>query len=87
MTKLNFKEFKLYKGIAKKEYSTVDVREVIADIIYNQATGIKMHSLSHKIYESEYEVEYSEDEVKIITSIADERCTPAFIDSLRTMVV
>ena len=60
----------------------MDVRETFADMIYNNVNGIKAHALALKIYESEGEADYTDDEVKLMRVIAERLCVPGFIDGL-----
>ena len=82
MTKIDFQHFKVYASISRKAAHTVDVRESFADMIYNNVNGIRAHALAMKIYKSDGEVEYSEDEVKLIQAVADKMCVPGFLDGL-----
>lgn len=83
MKKINFKEFNVYTGVSKKEKKQGDVREIFADVIYNTANGIRAHSLALKIYQSDGETEFTDEEVKTIVQIADAQCLPGFIDGLK----
>lgn len=60
----------------------MDVRETFADMIYNNVNGIKAHALALKIYESEGEADYADDEVKLVRTVAERLCVPGFIDGL-----
>jgi hypothetical protein len=60
----------------------MDVRESFADMIYNNVNGIKAHALALKIYESEGEADYTDDEVKLVRIVAECLCVPGFIDGL-----
>ena len=82
MKTINFKEFGLFTGISKKEKRTVDVRESFANVLYCQTNGIKTHSLAFKIYNSEGEIAVDEEEAGLISLVADQYCTPAFIDAI-----
>lgn len=82
MTKIDFQHFKVYASISRKASHTVDVRETFADVIYNSVNGIRAHALAMKIYKSEAGTEYGEDEVRLITSVANKYCVPGFIDGL-----
>lgn len=82
MAKINFKEFSVYTGVSRKDKKQGDVRESFADIIYNTANGVRAHALAMKIYQSEGETEFTDDEVKTIEQIANAQCLPGFIDGL-----
>ena len=82
MTKIDFQHFKVYASISRKAAHTVDAREGFADVIYNNVNGIRAHALAMKIYKSEGETEYGEDEVKLMSAVANKFCVPGFIDGL-----
>lgn len=83
--KLNFKEMKIRAGIAAKNCYLQDVRETFADVIYRGCNGIAALELARKIYRSEGEEDYTDDEVGIIRQAASV-CTPQFIESINTMI-
>ena len=82
MSNINFQYFKIYTTISHKESRTTDVREAFADTIYNSVNGIRAHALAMKIYKSEGETKYGEDEVKLMSAVANKFCVPGFIDGL-----
>ena len=82
MKKIDFKHFKIYTTVSRKAAQTVDARETFADMIYNNVNGIKAHSLAMKIYGSEGEANYTDDEVKLVRIVAERLCVPGFIDGL-----
>lgn len=82
MNNINFRQFKVFASINHKVANTMDVRETFADMIYNNVNGIRAHALAMKIYNSEDDTEYGEDEIKLIRAVADKMCIPGFIDGL-----
>ena len=70
MAKLNFENFTVPIGISGKNKRTGDARESFADMIYMNINGIRAHALAMKIYRSEGETEYSDDEVRLIKDVA-----------------
>ena len=80
MAKLNFENFTVPIGISGKNKRTGDARESFADMIYMNINGIRAHALAMKIYRSEGETEYSDDEVRLIKDVAYK---PNFIEGLR----
>lgn len=82
MKKLNFKEIEI-SDISGKQKTTGDGREVFANILYTGCNGIAAHSLAFKIYESEGAIEINESEEALILSVAEQKCTPAFIDGIK----
>lgn len=80
--KINFQHFKIYTSVSHKTNQTVDFREMFADTIYKNVGGIRAHALAMKIYQSENEMDYSSDEVRLIKKVAEQLCLPGFIDGL-----
>ncbi len=81
MKKINFSQF-IFADITGKNKQTIDIREQFADIIYRHTTGIVAHALSHKIHESEGEIELTPAEEQLIINVINEFCTPAIIDGV-----
>lgn len=79
--KLNFKEVKMYTGIARKACFVTDLRETFADILYARSSGIAALELARKIYHSDGEEDYDQREVQLIRQVASQ-CTPQFIESM-----
>lgn len=82
MRRIDFQHFNVYLSVTRKEARPMDVRETFADMIYNNVNGIKAHTLALKIYESEGEADYTDDEVKLVRTVAERLCVPGFIDGL-----
>jgi hypothetical protein len=59
--KIDFKQFKKYTKIDKSEFVEIDVREMFADNIFN--VGIADLKLAEKIFSSDDDTEFSDDEV------------------------
>lgn len=83
MKKINFKEIEIFTDISRNKTFTGDGREEFANLLYTGCNGIAAHALALKIYQSEGAVEITEAEETIIMSMAEQRCTPAFIDGIR----
>lgn len=83
--KLNFKEMKILAGIADQNSYLQDVRETFADVIYRGCNGIAALELARKIYKSDGEEDYVDNEVKLIRQAAS-LCTPQFIESINLMM-
>lgn len=79
---LNFKEFRVPTGISKERMQTGDARESLANLIYMNVNGIRAHALAMKIYQSEGDTMYSEEEVGLLKEVVCKLCTPNFIDGL-----
>lgn len=73
-------------GINRAEWRTGDAREAMADLLYNNVNGIAAHRLAFKIFESDGEAEYSEEEAMLIVRVAEAFATPAFIDGLNDQI-
>lgn len=86
MAKINFNNFKMYAGVSRNSSMNVDVREQFADMIYNNAGGIKAHALALKIYNSEGKTEYNKEEVGMMRVIAEKFCLLGFIDGLMEQI-
>ena len=86
MKKIDFKNFSMRIGIAIDDTFTMDAREGFANLIYTNVNGIAALSLAQKIFKSEGEAEFDEREVEIIKKVAEEYCTPRFIDSINALL-
>ncbi len=82
MKKVNFKEIEI-TNISGTQKVKADGRSDFADLLYTSSNGIAAHALAFKIYESDGEIEVTEQEEAIIVSLAEQKCIPAFIDGLR----
>lgn len=82
MKKVNFKKFEVYTGISRQKKITGDARKDFADLIYQHTIGIEAHALAFKIYNSEEPVAITGKEEQLIVRVANEWCTPMFIDGL-----
>lgn len=83
--KVNFSTFRLYLSISKKEYKDMDIREVLADMLYQNSSGIAGLELARKIYNSDGEIDLNEKEVLLIKSLYPS-CKPVFIDSINEVL-
>lgn len=82
MKKVNFKNFGAYASISKQKKIAGDVRKEFADLVYQHTIGIEAHALALRIYNSDESVTISEQEEQLIVRVANEWCTPMFIDGL-----
>ena len=65
--KIDFKKFKKYTKIDKSDFVEIDVRKMFADNIYNvTGVGIADLKLAEKIFSSDDDTEFSDDEVRYI---------------------
>ena len=81
--KIDFKRLRMYADITRSEESVlvIDARKQFADIIYKNGSGIECLDLALKIYRSDGEEEYSEQEYSIMKHMAS-MCSPMFIDAV-----
>ena len=66
MKKINFAALQLATSIKKDEFVTKDVREDLANAMYQNARGIGYMALAMKIYKSDGEVELDDKEFKLL---------------------
>lgn len=64
--KINFKEVKVATSIKKDNYRVEDMRENLANAIYNNESNIAYMALAMKIYNSDGEVELDEKETTLL---------------------
>lgn len=83
--KINFAKLLIYTSIAHKESIEQDVRETFADVIYRTCPGIAALELARKIYHSEGEEVYNEQELNIIRQ-ASRMCTAQFIETIEQLL-
>lgn len=83
MKKINFHKIEIFTDISRTKTFTGDGREEFANLLYTGCNGIAAHSLALKIYESEGAIEITESEEVLILSVAEQKCTPAFIDGIK----
>ena len=74
MKKINFKEFQIQENLFSDTKTLVDVREGFSNVVYKNSQGIKGLDLALKIYKSDGEIEFNDDELQIIKNIS-EICT------------
>lgn len=86
MRRIDFQHFNVYLSVSHKEARPMDVRETFADMIYNNVNGIKAHALALKIYENKGAVEYTDEEVQLVRTVAEQLCVPGFIDGLNEQI-
>ena len=84
MIKIDFTKFVVFTDLAHTKSSIYDVREQIANELYQKGSGISYHALALKIYNSEGELELSEKEFDLIMKLAEVCFAPYIIDSLRS---
>lgn len=66
MKKINFAALQIATNIKKDEYITKDIREELANAMYQNARGIGYMALAMKIYKSDGDVELDDKEFKLL---------------------
>lgn len=86
MKKIDFQHFRIANGIKNDVIVEMDVREQLANVIYNNVNGIAALTLAQKIYKSEGETEYDEREEALMTQVVEQLTTPQFIEGYRNIM-
>lgn len=81
MKKINFEKVEIFTDITKTNRIERNVKNEIANFIYMNGSGIEMHALALKIYNSEGETEYNDKECELIRA-ASRSLAPFFIDAI-----
>ena len=71
MKKINFKEFQIQENLFSDTKTLVDIREGFSNVVYKNSQGIKGLDLALKIYKSDGETEFNDDELQIIKNISE----------------
>ena len=71
MKKINFKEFQIQENLFSDTKTLVDIREGFSNVVYKNSQGIKGLDLALKIYKSDGEIEFNDDELQIIKNISE----------------
>ena len=71
MKKINFKEFQIQENLFSNTKTSVDLREGFSNVVYKNSQGIKGLDLALKIYKSDGEIEFNDDELQIIKNISE----------------
>ena len=71
MKKINFKEFQIQENLFSNTKTIVDLREGFSNVVYKNLQGIKGLDLALKIYKSDGEIEFNDDELQIIKSVSE----------------
>ena len=82
--KINFEDVGIYTDIEHKTMVRLDMKKKIANDLYNHGQGIAFHALALKIYNSQGEIELSEEEYNLLMDYTRQMGTPAAIDALES---
>jgi hypothetical protein len=85
MVKINFSKIPCYVDIRKQAKIELDIKFQFANTLYTQGSGIAMGALAMKIYNSDGEVGYNEQECKIILDFAT-NINPLIYDSIKDVI-
>lgn len=69
MKKIDFTKLKTpvgVKGLEEKNFKVMNIAKSLADMIYNNLSGIAPKRLAEKIYDSEGPIELSDEDVRIL---------------------
>lgn len=80
---LNFERFEIYVDREMQNCVVQDVREAVADIIYQHGVGIRCLDLAMRVLKAEGDTEYSDEEAELIMKLIETYSYPFFIVSLR----
>ena len=82
--KINFEDIGIYTDIERKTMVRLDMKKKIANDLYNRGQGIAFHALALKIYNSQGEIELSEEEYNLLMDYTRQMGTPAAIDAFES---
>lgn len=85
MKKINFSSLSVRTGIGSDQTTQLNIKESFANMLYTQASGIAALVLAQKIYKSEGEEEYDDNEYDLIMRVANSMCVPAVIEALSSI--
>lgn len=85
MKKINFSSLSVRTGIGSDQTTQLNIKESFANMLYTQVSGIAALVLAQKIYKSEGEEEYDDNEYDLIMRVANSMCVPAVIEALSSI--
>ena len=85
MKKINFGSLSVRTGIGADTTTRLNIKESFANMLYTQVNGIAALTLAQKIYNSEGEEEYDDEEYDVIKKVANSMCEPAIIEALTSI--
>ena len=85
MKKINFANLSVRTGIGSDQTTRLNIKEAFANMLYTQVSGIAVLLLAQKIYKSEGEEEYDDNEYELIMRVANAMCVPAVIEALSSI--
>ena len=85
MKKINFSSLSVRTGIGSDQTTQLNIKESFANMLYMQVSGIAALVLAQKIYKSEGDEEYDDNEYDLIMRVANSMCVPAVIEALSSI--
>ena len=85
MAKINFSKLPCYTDIRKVEKREMDLKYDFSNQMYINGNGVAMGALAMKIYNSQGEEEYNEQECALMLQFS-ESLPPIFVESLKDAI-
>lgn len=79
---MDFENVNVYADLKHEQSVKVNIKEQFAELIYQKGTGIQAHALALKIFNSNKDTEFTDNEIELIKSYAEKFCTPMIIDAI-----
>lgn len=83
MKKIDFHKLKVRQSLSDSTTREVDISQSLADLVYTKMSGMASHALAHKLFETQGEVELSDEECAIIQHAVETFAVPFVIDAVR----
>lgn len=83
--KINFEKLPCYTSIRKDEKTELNIKFELANLMYTRGSGVAHGALAMKIYNSNGEEEYTEDECRTIIDFTS-TLIPMFADSIKDLI-
>lgn len=82
--KIDLESVEVYTSIDKSTCQVVNARKEIANLVYNRGNGLGLRgiALATKMWNGGKDIEYEEDEIKIIQDLVTQFCAPCFIEAV-----
>jgi hypothetical protein len=83
---MNFENVNVYTDLKREQSVSVNIKEQLAELIYQKGTGIQAHALALKIYNSTEDTEFTKNEKDLLLKYVNTFCAPMIIDAITTLV-
>lgn len=80
MVKVDFARFSVFTSFKKDTMVMVNIKDELIDTLYKNVSGMAAHALTHKLYDTEGEVELNDGEIAIIDGLM-QQSTGMMLDS------